>query len=74
MREIDQGVSVRNRHILRPANGRPDGRIHRLAEWTISISGGCPSRDGETCKAELAEGSSSVGTSSVVDGFSRCEG
>jgi hypothetical protein len=78
MRQIDQSVSVRNRHILRPANGRihrwADGRIHRWAEWRISISVGSPSRDGETSKTGLAEGSCSVGTCSVVDSFSRCEG
>src|ERR1700719_1740152 len=78
IREIDQGVSVRNRHILRPANGRihrwADGRIHRRAEWRKYISGGCPSRDGETCKTELAEASCSVATCSVVDSFRRCEG
>ena len=39
-RQIDQGVSVRNRHILRPANGRirrwTDGRIHRWANGLYS--------------------------------------
>ena len=80
IREFDQGVSVRNCHILGPANGRvlrwADGRILGRAEWTISITGGCLSRDGETCKTELAEGSCSVGSGSVVNSFGRreCQG
>ena len=62
VRPIDPVVCVPNHHILRPANGR----IHRRGEWSISISGGCRSGDGETVKTVLAEGSGSVGGSSVV--------
>jgi hypothetical protein len=62
IRPIDPAVCVPNHHILRPANGR----IHRRADWSISICVGCRSGDGETVKTEPAEGSSSVVGSSVV--------
>src|SRR2546423_9197830 len=69
IRQTDQGVSVRNCYILRPANGR----IRRWGDWRIlsraesRIFGGYLSRDGETCNPELAESSCSVGTCCVVD-------
>jgi len=45
----------------------------RAERKRISISGGCPSRDGETLKTVLAKGSSSTVRCSVIESFSGCK-
>lgn len=45
----------------------------RAERKRISISGGCPSRDGETLQTGQAKGSCSGVRCSIIESFSRCE-